>query len=252
MYMPNIAIALAGYSAVAALCLASPSVFSAIVYSNFRSGDSVSDLVYNLISPVSGGFELADPFVVPQGTDFALSTIEVPIDDALADTTGGRQRSRILLNLRADAAGRPGDILEMVAADVSFIGACFVSGTFNHACIQAIPASGKTVLHHGQAYWVSATTAGAGRVDWFVNLDVPGIASTSDTAPVPSSWFFSEGSAQGVVRLIGAPVPEPSVTWFLLIAAAYGWSRWCKERGGGSVNRCVKRSRRLPSSAAFS
>jgi len=231
MYMPSIVVALAGYTVLAALCVASPSAFSAVIYNNFRSGDSVSDLVYNLINPVSGGSELADPFVVPQATDFTLTTIEVPIDDVLANSTGGQQRSRILLNLRADAAGRPGDILETVAADVSFVGACFTSGGFNHACIQAIPASGKTVLHHGQAYWLSATTAGAGRVDWFVNLDVPGIASTSDTAPVASSWFFSEGSAQGVVRLIGTPVPEPSVIWFLLLAAAYGWSGWCKKRG---------------------
>ena len=170
--------------------------FSDVIYSNFGPGDSVSNFVYDL-----GGAEFADPFIIPQGNDVALTAIEVPIDDNAA------QDSRIVLNVRADARGLPGDILETVSADVLFDGACFAGGTFNHSCIQTIPASGNTILHPGSAYWLSATAALAGRVDWFVNVDALGIASTrTSSAPV----WFNEESTQGVFRLIGTPVPEPS------------------------------------------
>jgi len=96
---------------------ATSEAFSNVIYSNFRTGDSVSNFIYDL-----GGAELADPFIVPQGNDVALTGIEVPIDDNSA------QNSRIVLNVRADALGLPRDILETVSADVSFHGACFAMG----------------------------------------------------------------------------------------------------------------------------
>lgn len=200
-----------------------PEVSALPIYSNLGTNDSFRNSVHDVLNLNGAYVEHAAGFVVRNGPDFVLTSIELPITNSLPTN------SQISLTIWTDTSGRPGDALETIVAEV--LGQ---DGTI--PVLQSIAFSGTTLLQGGNTYWLSAAATSPGRVAWFTNnTGVGRYGITYDPTHDPSTWrTMDDGlvAPQGAFRLNGEPshvrgVPEPSslLLFGSGLAMLAGWRR---------------------------
>jgi len=149
--------------------------------------------------PTGANYEAAGQFqAAATGT---LSSIELPMWRLLGS-------SQFTINLRADNAGTPGNVLASTTAtapdQLSVISASFASGT----SVQA-----------GNRYWISLATVDPSAALWWSFNSVGAVGSTAFSGATwqqPGDWFIQEWTI-GAMRVGVSAVPEPA-SGLLLVA----------------------------------
>jgi hypothetical protein len=216
----SVSAALAGLLLLPGSALATP----VAVYSNFGPGDSFLNSVHDVLNQ-TGYLEHAARFVVPTGTNFFFTGVDVAIQDALIVNEG--QESQLSVRLWSDEGGQPGTILESMITDV-------IAPSPN-VLVQHIESNtSATALLHGTPYWISLAAIQPGRVGWFTNsTETGGYALNDPSRGVP--WLVIDSAGAGAFRVYGEPtlVPEPSSVG-LLGLGLLGFATLRRQVRGGS------------------
>jgi hypothetical protein len=177
-----------------------------VVYSNLSADDSFGNTVHDVLN-LAAYLEHAAGFVVPTGTNFLLTGIDLPVHDAISN-------SQLSITIWTEQAGQPGAVLETIVVDV------IASSPDRY--LQHITTTGSTTLQQGETYWISASAINPGRIAWFTNSTGAGrYALTSDSSH-SSAWTVIDdpvAAPQGAFRILGeaVPVPEPSAAFLVAL-----------------------------------
>jgi len=142
-------------------------------------------------------------------SDMLIAVTLAPIENSPNDVT---------VRIRADDSGAPGMSLE----SFHFSGAL---GDANFGAPLNVLASGTTLLHADQRYWVTVAPMAGTEALWHIGID-------PDPNPRPAAyqvdaqpWFvFMFNNAQAFRVEVNA-VPEPATGWLLTYALLAGWIR---------------------------
>lgn len=199
-------------SVIAAVTLAGASAAHAVVlFSNFGPGDIYRPNIGETLSfggPLGGdAFEHAVPFTI-SGGDFTLDSAEVAVFHFWGPDL-------VFADIRTDADGVPGGVLETTAAHG-------VSTPGEIEPPMVLPFTGDLLLEDGQTYWLALRTDRTdAHLAWALN-DIDDFG--------PRAWRVNEGtwnpamgipgtdSQRAVYRINATPIPAPGAVALLLIA----------------------------------
>lgn len=202
-------------ASIAAVVLAATGAAHAVVLtSNFGPGDTYRPSIGETLSfggPLGGdAYEHAVPFTV-SGGDFTLDSAEVAVFHFWGPDL-------VFADIRSDAGGAPGGILESTAAHG-------VSTPGEIEPPMVLPFSGTLLLQDGQTYWLALRTDRTdAHLAWALN-DIDDFG--------PRAWRVNEGvwnpavgvpgtdSQRAVHRINATPVPAPGAMAAALVAGSF-------------------------------
>jgi hypothetical protein len=203
--------------AVLALALLFTGAHADVLYSNFEQADLYALDIGETLSygaPLGGDvYEHAVPFTVTGG-DHYLDVAEVAILHSFGPDL-------VYADLRADAGGIPGDILESTSASG-------VTDPFIWAPPMALSFSGDLILQDGATYWLALKTAETDALlAWAHNVvdDFDLRAWRLNAGPwMPAHGDPGTDTERAVFRINATPVPAPGAL-VLVLAMAVGTRR---------------------------
>jgi len=190
----------------------------ATIYSNFGSGGTFNESVgYGVVGP----YELAYPFTVPAGYNYAFDSASLALSEGIGTN------DEVTISLATNAAGVPGSILENLTGTVE----PYPDDTVPVTVISSL----NPVLVGGSVYWLIISPATGNGVNWLTagiltNPDLQAIRSSSTGTWTATPLLYGYNNPGALSVDATALSPEGS-TWSLgltgiaILAAKRRWSK---------------------------